>query len=299
MVNQSLSLGDGLIDYFEYCKKALGDDFQYRKEGDTAVFFKKGYDFLGDNLSLYEAPYFRQEGALLPGASLRKYDAHRRTRNDHKGFEERDKMFFVDRELNFDGIILDDTLPILANLYRKRLKHSKFEEVIGLKIYEESDVADLYHKFSGGIELFGLTSKAPEDLRVIIERDLAKAFRELHDRKIEYKDPLPTNMRYDFERVIFNPHNCILFNRKKLHESRDLGILLYTNPWIDLNRFVRAYCGNSADEKELKYAKAGIESTMECMDDDMEEVSSIWERKVISKREYAYSQKINRRSYFE
>lgn len=308
-------------DDIDYSARSLGNEFKlmvkrhfdsYNQTYKFRPFFcRDGYEFLieGDyeeekdgtivGHSCSKRP-FREDSALLPEAITMKIIDYKDSSVHGEGGIKRSYLY-VQRGLpGWDYIIDYDLLPSHRDVHKRNFKNINFEKLIALELYDGE--GDFYHTYSGGVDLFGFNEKTPQKIKDDLTSVLVKAFRELHEAGIEYTDPLPTNMRYNFDRkIILNPHNCMLYNlknpfpdpddirqatKRSIHEkrkfvdvSRDLGLLLYTNPWIDPEHFVESYLGSKIDDSTRISLLRAVDCYFGQLDDAVVDgVQSIWSR---------------------
>ena len=196
------------------------------------VAFKPQFDFLKNGLG--DSIYFRDD--IFSNSRL----------------YYRNGQFFVTRAMDPDLIIQKEMYSV-NNLSTLNLEHCSFEEIMGYFINDTQGGDDLLvHQFSGGLELFSVSSKTLVNWRSSITTVAAKAFSDIHKNGVIYTDPTPINMRWDYaDRVIFNPHPFIEFLDKEKNEDgeiNDLSIFLMTNPWIsDKKEFLSKYMGHNKE----------------------------------------------------
>ena len=301
-------------DFFKYCQRSLGDKFKYKAIRDSIFFYRKEYEPVIDKheFKSYEG-YIREDASLSPEAILMKYDKI----SENYPQVSTKSLFYIDRECTgTEYIMVADKLPEYERLHRRRFKNIKFEKMFALELTHPLE-SRMFHTFSGGIDLFGINDKFPDNLKEEIQLVLAKAFRELHKNGIEYNDPLPNNMRYNFdEKLILFPHNCMDFGRKDavynkkglkwvghwkndVRIKRDLAIIAYTNPWIkNYDEFISQYLGDEETESLHRWLRGGLAEEMNVFDDidcDATFPTRCWMREVTKSK---YGRLIRRKTYF-
>jgi|GEM_PF-3396518 len=269
----------------ENYQKIVGEDFigeKINRGKEKIIFVKKGCEFLKDYAVLYRKDNF---GGL-------ETELHAYNGNEGDILITNKAIPYIKREIMGCAAKERDLYRKLSQLHKRRFENVKFEKIIGIEIPKESydDIHYLYHTYSGGIELFGLSLKAPKRFRDEIENAIAKGMRELHKNTIAYGDPFPTNLRYNFDgKIICNPHNCIEIGKQVEYipdakidygsdnndeikhrtfltspdYNRDLAIIAYTHDWIeDLEGFLRKYYGDDIDRVNIKQKVEEIEENM-------------------------------------
>ncbi|MCX5638366.1 MAG: hypothetical protein NTX52_11850 [Planctomycetota bacterium] len=236
-------------------RKSIGEKFIVNKVKDGIICYKPEYAFLKDAW-WWNACKVREDFLVSPHAALCKCCDYGEP--------------YVEREYSQDGIKIGQ-FKKLCQLHEKEYDKIKFEEVMGVKLHEDTDVGYLYHTYSGGIEFLGV-SKFPKKLKDELKKVIIEGMSELSIYGIDYHDPLPSNLRYNFDgRLICNPHNCIeCFDRPLTTEEQieNLLALLYTNTWIEnAGEFLSEYFGNRLPEEEVKWIKKRIEEKMKNMDE--------------------------------
>lgn len=139
----------------------------------------------------------------------------------------------------------------LSKLSKRDFENAKFEEVIGLFIDKESDEHSLYHTYSGGITLEKITEKTSRGIRRELEKLLAKGMYELNEKGIFYSECVPTNFKYNGDKIICNPHNCMDVGKCESDVS-DISVILYTHDWIRKQSFIKEYLGRDYYETEKR-----------------------------------------------
>ena len=201
-------------------ERLIGQSFVSKTVEDGIVYYKPQYAFLG-NAWWWNACKAREDFLVSPYAALCKSPAHSKP--------------YVQREYSQDWIRTGH-FKTLSQLHQETYDKTEFEEVMGLKLHTDSNLGYLYHTYSGGIEFLGI-NKFPKNLKDEITRIVAEGMVELSKHGIDYNDPLPSNLRYNFDgRLICNPHNCMEIHNKELSikkQIKNLSYLLYTNFWIE------------------------------------------------------------------
>jgi len=256
-------------DYFQKLwgndyEKFIGERFIGKKVKDGIIYYKPEYAFLRNG---WNAGKVREDFLASPPAALCK---------SHEYSEP-----YVKREYNQDGVKAGH-FEKLCQLGEEKYDKISFEKVIGLKLQEGSDLGYLYHTYSGGIELIGI-NKLPKNLKDELKRVVIAAMAELSKWGINYHDPLPSNLRYNFDgRLICNPHNCIeCYDRELTMEEQieNLSALLYTNSWIEKwGEFLSDCFKDTLPEAEIKRAKERVERKIKDMDEfgDIMEIPFHW-----------------------
>lgn len=209
----------------------------------------------------------REDLLVTPPAALCKCSAHSEP--------------YMEREYSQDGVKAGHFAK-LCQLSGGKYNKIRFEKVMGLKLHESVDLAYLYHTYSGGTEFLGV-NRFPEDLKGELKRILIQGMKELAKHGIDYHDPLPSNLRYNFDgRLTCNPHNCIECYHRELtieEQIQNLSALLYTNSWIEKpGEFISEYFRDTLPEAEIRLADERIERKTKYMDEfgDIIEVPFQW-----------------------
>jgi len=183
---------------------------------------------------------------------------------------------FITREMDPDLTISDD-LPRLNDLGALKLENCRFEQVVGYFLNNVGGQYDLLvHTYSGGIELFSISVRAPPDLRSRLSRIAAAALADIHRHEIVYCDPVPTDMRWDFaDQMILDPHPYVLFREfpeEQEDKTRDLSVFLMTNPWLpDKKEFLNQYCSRlGVDQPKIESLHEQVLARMRFMEKDPE-----------------------------
>lgn len=177
---------------------------------------------------------------------------------------------YVEREYSYEGIKRGD-FKKLSQLHKKNYEKVRFEEVMGIKLDENTDVGELYHTYSGGIEFLG-ASKAPQSVKGQLKTVLVEGIAELAKHGIDYHDPLPSNLRYNFDgKLICSPHNCMTIHDRELsieEQVKNLSTLLYTHGWIeDIEQFLNEYFKGRLTKEEIGKVKNIIEENIKYTDE--------------------------------
>lgn len=183
--------------------------------------------------------------------------------------------------------VADGFFQLLCKVPEMKLKRSKFEEVLGIKIdkYGQEDL--IYYASTEGIGLDKITSRTPRSVNRSIERILARAIREMHEKKIVYWEPVPTNFKYAFgDKIIGDPHSSLLLLEKELSSdyiTRDLAIIFYTHKYIrNLESFLYTYFEEARTKIDLKKYERQIKNWMLKIEDDEDDglrPADCWVRK--------------------
>jgi len=230
--------------------------------GEKDIFFThKKYRFISD-VSHECIGVIRED--ITNGIKIYMHRVVRENKRDprHKPVEK--LIYYVERDLlDIDFLIERDIARRLFDLGKKKFNNCIFEKVIGIK-FERKYSANLYHTYIPGIDFLGLTAKTPEPLKDELENVVAKGMREIHDKGIEFSDPMPGNLKYNFDKkLILSPHNCMIldevrnsyppgtFESDKVNRERDLAIIIYTHDWItNPKRFIKKYVGEDMNKLE-------------------------------------------------
>lgn len=177
---------------------------------------------------------------------------------------------YVEREYSHEGIKRGDFRK-LSRLHKENYERFRFEEVMGIKLDEDTDVGYLYHTYSGGIEFLG-ADKVPQSVKDQLKPVLIEGIAELAKHGIDYHDPLPSNLRYNFDgKLICSPHNCMTFHDRGLsieEQINNLSTLLYTHNWIeDTEQFLNEYFKDQMAKKEIRKIKHMIAENIEYTDE--------------------------------
>lgn len=177
---------------------------------------------------------------------------------------------YVEREYSHEGIKRGDFRK-LSRLHNENYERFRFEEVMGIKLDEDADVGYLYHTYSGGIEFLGV-DKMPQHIKAQLKTVLIEGMAELAKHGIDYRDPLPTNLRYNFDgKLLCNPHNCMIIHNRKLSIEEQIGnlsTLLYTHNWIkDTEQFLNEYFKGRLTKKEIGKVKKIVEKNIKDTDE--------------------------------
>lgn len=187
---------------------------------------------------------------------------------------------YVEREYSREGIKRGDFRK-LSQLHRENYEKLRFEEVMGIKLDENSDEGYLYHTYSGGLEFLG-AGNVPQGIKDQLRTVLIEGMAELARHGIDYFHPLPSNLRYNFDgKLICNPHDCIMIYDRELsikEQANNLAILLYTHSWIeDTEQLLNEYFKDRLTKKEITKVKHMIEEDMKDTDEDnLLEVPYFW-----------------------
>jgi len=282
-------LDDYTVDNYQ---KLFDREFIGKQLDDGIIFFRDGYDFLaGELCTSWRGDVLREDRSMLFKAALCEGRTYGRPRKDRKP-ERVTRHLYVAREISHNWAIASDLYRKLSRLHRGAFRRARFEKLIGVAIDRNADTDWLFHTYSGGLEFFHLSPNMPTDLREEIETVLAQGVKELHQRGIEYFDPLPTNMRYDFRgKLVCNPHNSVAFKdspyapgnglEKSVDAERDIGIILYTHDWIvDPESFVAKYFGKKGTPREISDALAGARMVMTGLEyGDFDAISQHWQKR--------------------
>ena len=201
-------------------------------------------------------------------------------------------FYYTEREvLDLDFVIDNGHIKRLSGLSKRHFNNCIFEKVIGVK-FERKFNATLYHTYIQAPDFYGLTEETPESLKEKLENIVANGMREIHDKGIMYSDPLPGNMKYNFnDKLILSPHNCIrtsefkklfpreTFDSDEMDIARDLAIVIYTHDWItNPERFLGKYLGNN--ENKMKDMSGLINCFLgELEDGDVSGLSRKWQKR--------------------
>lgn len=245
-------------------KKSVGEEFVSSKIENGVIYYRPEYAFLSN--AWRNADGVREDFLVSPPATLRKC------------LDYGDP--YIEREYSHEGIKRGD-FKKLSQLHRENYERLRFEEVMGIKLDENTDVGHLYHTYSGGIEVMG-AGKAQQCLMDQFKTGLIEGMAELAKHGIDYSHPLPSNLRYDFDgKLICSPHDCIMIYNRELsikEQINNLAILLYTHSWIeDTAQFLNEYFKNRLTEKEIRRVEHMIEENMKDTDEDnLLEVPYYW-----------------------
>lgn len=234
-------------------EKQIGEGFIGKNVRDGIIYYKPEYAFLNDAW-WWDACKVREDLLVSPHAALCKSSDYSEP--------------YVQREYSQDGIKAGH-FKKLAQLHKQRYHKIKFEEVMGLKLNKDTDLGYLYHTYSGGIELMSV-SKFPKNLKAELRRVVMEGMSELSKSGINYHDPLPSNLRYNFDgRLICNPHNCMEIYPRELsieEQIKNLSILLYTNIWVENPaEFLIDYFGDMLPEERIKLVQHRVENNIKDM----------------------------------
>lgn len=178
---------------------------------------------------------------------------------------------YIEREYSHEGIKRGDFRK-LSRLHKENYERIRFEEVMGIKLDEDTDVGYLYHTYSGGIEFLG-AGKALQSVKDQLKTVLIEGMAELAKHGIDYHDPLPSNLRYNFDgKLICSPHNCMTIYDRELsieEQINNLSTLLYTHDWIeDTEQFLNEYFKDRLTKKKIRKVRHMIEENMKDTDED-------------------------------
>ena len=245
-----------------YFQKFFGRAYKGKKISDEEIiFYREDYDFLLNPQKWRKIEF--PETNLLAKIF------------DDKTLYSADNILFVQRIFS-PHYVKEGSLIKLHDISQKRFRNLKIEEPIGFKLKGEDGF--LYHLYSGGVALDGISKKMSQEIKMGLTKLLAKSTRTLHKNNILYYMPLSfplsshelsSDIRYDLEsKIIYSPHQLMEFKRVTANDGdRELAYLLYDFDWIDLQgtvEFIRSYLGggtneNTIDRQIQSIRKKGVE----------------------------------------
>jgi len=236
-------------------EKLIGEEFIGKNVKDGVIYYKPKYAFLGDAW-WWNACKVREDMLVTPPAALCKCSDYDEP--------------YIEREYSQDGVKMGH-FKQLSKLHQNTYEKIKFEEIMGLKLHKETDLGYLYHTYSGGIEFLGV-SKFPKNLKDELRKVVIEGMRDLSKYGIDYHDPLPSNLRYNFDgRLICNPHNCMeCYDRELTVEEQieNLSVLLYTHSWIENPaEFLDEYFRGMIPEEETQWIKKRVRDNINDIDE--------------------------------
>ena len=246
--------------------KFIGDDFIRKNVKDGTIFYKPEYSFLGD-VWWWDACKVREDMLVSPNAALCKSPDYSEP--------------YIERGYCQEGITTGHFEKI-AQLHGNEFEKVRFEKVMGVKLHNDTDTCYLYHTYSGGIEFMGI-EQFPQDVKNDLKEVLLRGMKELAKSGVDYHDPLPSNLRYNFNgKLICNPHNCMEVHDSELssrQQIENLAVLLYTHRWIgDHAVFLHNYFTGALSEEEIQSFTRIIEDKIKEMDEigDVIEIPCHW-----------------------
>ena len=93
---------------------------------------------------------------------------------------------YIEREYSHEGIKRGDFRK-LSLLYKENYERLKFEEVMGIKLDDNSDEGYLYHTYSGGLEFLG-AGNVPQGFKDQLKTVLIEGMTELAKHGINYSN---------------------------------------------------------------------------------------------------------------